>query len=331
MEGVDESICVLGMQDAECASQATHHFTINARTAAVAAVLALQQKGMRVILVVENLANGNLRNYPRIQQEQLLLTFQTCGTEAVDVHRLAQEYDCLVACCGGSSWRHWAIQSSFDEHRRIQCHFDEAGRVTVIKPIRPTPMKQPQPPQAPLSWALQPPSLFSQTPPTLPPPAQQQRVLEVPPPPPLESLPPGLSESVPPTMQDAFVLRVRRPRGLERLACVRCSDEKDAPFQTAASLLADLLGSVGGGQMTDGLHEDDHFDSAVCKALVARHEPYQHLIVTISSGRFAGLRALGLGSNITKKTSRQIGFGSDHGFAEAEARPSLFRRLYNVD
>lgn len=81
--------------------------------------------------------------------------------------------------------------------------------------------------------------------------------------------------------------------------CVRCDNPKADPFQYAGSLLSKLLG-VGG----ESLREEDNDDKTLYSALSKIGGPwasYPTLIFTTASGRHAGLRAVGLGSNLKKR------------------------------
>lgn len=96
----------------------------------------------------------------------------------------------------------------------------------------------------------------------------------------------------------ACVLRVPRTYHSEQLLCVYCKDVKGGPFGAAGSLASDLLG-VGG----EAYHEEDSTDQELAIALEAKGGwwAWHHLLLTVSCGQHAGLRAVGVGSNMRKR------------------------------
>merc|ERR1712061_623583 len=86
---------------------------------------------------------------------------------------------------------------------------------------------------------------------------------------------------------------------IEQLLCIRCCDMGGELFKLAHSLAGDLLRISG-----DSLHEVDRWDAELKDALSVRGGVWvedHFLVVTTKSGPLAGLRAVGLGSNLKKR------------------------------
>lgn len=98
---------------------------------------------------------------------------------------------------------------------------------------------------------------------------------------------------------EVCILRVQRTFHEEQLLCVFCEDARGGPFGAAGALASELLG-VGG----EAHHEEDNPDDQLANALLAKggcwaEQPF--LLLTVSCGQHAGLRAVGVGSNLKKR------------------------------
>ncbi|CAE8722430.1 unnamed protein product [Polarella glacialis] len=98
----------------------------------------------------------------------------------------------------------------------------------------------------------------------------------------------------------ACLLTVPRGCRKERLVCVRCQESSGSLWQAAAGLALGALQVQGG----DTLQEVDGDDPAISEALKARSDGWateSFMLVTVTAGRHAGLRGIGVGSNKLKK------------------------------
>lgn len=98
---------------------------------------------------------------------------------------------------------------------------------------------------------------------------------------------------------DARVLIVDRGERLERLFAVRCDNPRDNVFGKAGALATQVL-CVGG----DALEEVDTDDRELADALQYEDGPWvdePYLLIAATAGPFAGLRAVGVGSNLRKR------------------------------
>lgn len=104
---------------------------------------------------------------------------------------------------------------------------------------------------------------------------------------------------VPSVVFDTCVVAVQRGLRSESLLCIRCDDPGGDLFKLANTFVFDLLG-IG----TDCLHETDRFDPELEVVLAGRGGFWasDHLLILMAmSGPHAGLRAVGLGSNLKKR------------------------------
>ena len=126
------------------------------------------------------------------------------------------------------------------------------------------------------------------------------------------------------------VVEVRRGVRKEKLLCVRCDNPKDAVCSGAGAIVAQLL-KIGG----DSMHEVDSNDHDLCEALEAKGAPWceePFLLVAAARGCFAGLRAVGVGSNLRKRRrAAQVSLVASaalaHGLDAAAAGPDFARLL----
>uniref|UniRef100_A0A7S1FJV6 Uncharacterized protein n=1 Tax=Noctiluca scintillans TaxID=2966 RepID=A0A7S1FJV6_NOCSC len=98
---------------------------------------------------------------------------------------------------------------------------------------------------------------------------------------------------------DACVVVVHRGAREEHLLCVMCDDPTAGLLRSAKTRAAQVAG-LG----SSGLHEIDGADEALSVALknmTGRWTSTPFMVVTVPEGRHAGVRAVGVGSNLKKR------------------------------
>merc|ERR1711957_419094 len=101
-------------------------------------------------------------------------------------------------------------------------------------------------------------------------------------------------------------LLLQRGRHAEQLFCLKCDDPgATVLLRSSAAIVSSILHSPTGGPVPENYQcEDDGGDENIWDALVARGGHWvneQYLLVTLTAGRNAGLRAIGVGSNLKKR------------------------------
>jgi len=106
--------------------------------------------------------------------------------------------------------------------------------------------------------------------------------------------------------QAACIVTVLRGRREEHLLCVLCGDSSAALLQASGALSAKLLHGSGCGK--DAMHDidcpDEGADPSLCGTMESIGPPWStnHILLrTIGCGPHAGLRAVGVGSNLKKR------------------------------
>eukprot|EP00933_Yihiella_yeosuensis_P042284 TRINITY_DN36842_c0_g1_i2.p1 TRINITY_DN36842_c0_g1~~TRINITY_DN36842_c0_g1_i2.p1 ORF type:complete len:326 (+),score=62.44 TRINITY_DN36842_c0_g1_i2:88-1065(+) len=95
----------------------------------------------------------------------------------------------------------------------------------------------------------------------------------------------------------ACVLTLGRGCRNERLLCIRCDEPTAGLFRTSVGLATGTL-QVSGADL-----QESEVDDVVARALAARGGEWasSFILITATDGRFAGLRAIGIGSNKQKR------------------------------
>mmetsp|Transcript_2107 Transcript_2107/g.4803 ORF Transcript_2107/g.4803 Transcript_2107/m.4803 type:complete len:307 (-) Transcript_2107:201-1121(-) len=103
---------------------------------------------------------------------------------------------------------------------------------------------------------------------------------------------------LPMAIPEVRVLRTERGQRTEYLLCVHCADASDGLFRSAAGLLIEL--ACGDGDRPMACEKDPTLKAALkaCGGIWAS-EPWQ--LLCLGSGSAAGLRAVGVGSNLQKR------------------------------
>lgn len=265
------------------------------------AVRALHQASLNVILVVdtpEDPLARQLRNH--VDGHRLLLHVRGPSPEPerdarLEVLRVAEEYNCLFMsgvdyhgiCYGPCVWkmprrlRAWLDDGGW--LLRISFSFNEQGECAVVLPSRVAARSSPAAPR-----------------PAAPPQAgglAKARASSSKPKVSKGAMPkePGLA----PGEVAACVLEVQRGPVKEQLLCFRCDDAGSGLFPMGPSLALELLGITGTD--FDEIEKDDAELRAALHAKGSwwRWDPF--ILLSVTSGHQAGLRAVGLGSNQKKR------------------------------